>query len=144
MLGIRVLLIRHLVHDDKMMLGIDGDLHVVPDARAAPTGRHRTMRVLLDTIDATWSVSETGQTQSPSFVGTAAGVPRKADDAAGASGFRDARALEAMRAHPAADYRGMTYRSIGGFAQLTTVRPEAITSRTLRRWPDEIGRAIEP
>jgi hypothetical protein len=33
---------------------------------------------------------------------------------------------------------------VGGFAQLTTVRPSGIATEILARWPDVIGRPIDP
>ncbi|MGY3610452.1 MULTISPECIES: hypothetical protein [unclassified Bradyrhizobium] len=43
--------------------------------------------------------------------------------------------LEAQRAGDAGAF-------VGGFAQLTTVTVDSVTSRILRRWPDEIGEKI--
>lgn len=37
---------------------------------------------------------------------------------------------------------GETIRSVGGFCQLTMVRRDEISSRILKRWPDEVGRKI--
>lgn len=39
--------------------------------------------------------------------------------------------------------RGLAHR-IGGFIQLATISPDGIVSRILQRWPDEVGRKIEP
>jgi hypothetical protein len=33
---------------------------------------------------------------------------------------------------------------IGGFVELTTVKPDGVTTRTLREWPDVIGEKINP
>ena len=40
---------------------------------------------------------------------------------------------------------GVTGHGVGGFAQLTTLQRDGIiTTRILRRWPDEVGERIEP
>jgi hypothetical protein len=55
--------------------------------------------------------------------------------------------MEMQRAHPVVhlvDQLGdlTPRRSVGGFAQLTTIRPDGITSKILRRWPDVVGERL--
>jgi hypothetical protein len=51
--------------------------------------------------------------------------------------------MEIQRAHPFV-HEGFSDRfcSVGGFAQLTTIRPDGIVSRILRRWPDVVGERL--
>jgi hypothetical protein len=54
------------------------------------------------------------------------------------------RILEIQRRHPfqrSSDGQSMQV-AVGCFAQLTTVTPGAITTKIIRRWPDEIGRPL--
>lgn len=48
--------------------------------------------------------------------------------------------MEAQRAKPALDSGDTCW--VGGFAQLTTVTADSVTSRIIHRWPDEIGALI--
>jgi hypothetical protein len=50
--------------------------------------------------------------------------------------------LEHQRRQPWAKETGDQYL-VGGFAELTTVSIDGVHRRTLRRWPDKIGRRIE-
>lgn len=52
--------------------------------------------------------------------------------------------LEAQRGHPMRLPDGQLASIVGGFAQLTTVRPGSVTSEILQRWPDVIGELIDP
>lgn len=54
------------------------------------------------------------------------------------------RVLEIQRAHPVAHPGGGfgILPTVGAFAQLTTIRRDIITTRIIRRWPDEIGRPL--
>ncbi|MGY2806391.1 hypothetical protein [Bradyrhizobium sp. USDA 4506] len=45
--------------------------------------------------------------------------------------------LELQRANPHQEDGDFCY--VGGFAQLTTVTREAVTSRIIHRWPDKVG-----
>ena len=50
--------------------------------------------------------------------------------------------LEIMREIPAATIAGDDQAMVGGFAQLTSIGSDGITSRILKRWPDKIGERI--
>lgn len=55
--------------------------------------------------------------------------------------------MEVMRSHASHDPSGAVqgqFFGIGGFAELTTIRPDGITQKILREWPDEIGDVIRP
>lgn len=53
------------------------------------------------------------------------------------------RILEIQRKHPV-DHAGGFGRvvAVGGFAQLTTIKPDAIEMKIIQRWPDEVGRPL--
>jgi hypothetical protein len=53
------------------------------------------------------------------------------------------RIMEIQRKHKV-DHTGNfgTVRSVGVFAQLTTIKPDAIDMKIIHRWPDEVGRPI--
>jgi hypothetical protein len=53
------------------------------------------------------------------------------------------RILEIQRKHTV-DHAGDfgTVRAVGGFAQLTTIKQDAIDMRIIRRWPDELGKVL--
>lgn len=55
--------------------------------------------------------------------------------------------MEVMRCHAGFDPSGAVkgkFVGIGGFAELTTIRPDGITQKILREWPDQIGDVIRP
>ena len=55
------------------------------------------------------------------------------------------RILEIQRRHPVTHSSGSAFadaKSVGAFAQLTTIRRGEITMKIIRRWPDEIGQPI--
>ncbi len=54
------------------------------------------------------------------------------------------RIIEAQRRHKSRLPDGRRAYIVGGFAQLTSVRSEAITTEVLRRWPDKAGERINP
>jgi len=60
--------------------------------------------------------------------------------------FDGLRGLEIQRKHPVEHHwekHGLrAHAAVGAFAQLTTVTAEAITTKILRRWPDEIGEPL--
>ena len=50
--------------------------------------------------------------------------------------------MELQRRNPAASTEGDDRCAVGGFAQLTTITANEITTRVIRRWPDQVGRVI--
>lgn len=56
------------------------------------------------------------------------------------------RILESQRRHKMKNQHagGEPVFGVGGFAQLTTIRRDMITTEVLHRWPDEVGKKIAP
>lgn len=53
--------------------------------------------------------------------------------------------LQRQRKHEACDgWNAVPTHIVGGFAQLTTVSRDGITTKILHRWPDKIGETIKP
>jgi hypothetical protein len=52
--------------------------------------------------------------------------------------------IEAQRRYKIENQYGQSTFGIGGFAQLTTVARDRITTEILHRWPDQVGKKIVP